>query len=174
MVAIDATILLLIVNPNAGKPRDSSGKIIPHVPERIDYLIEEFDRSDTTILVPTPALSEVLVRTAPAETQRILDELQRSKVFRIEAFDTRAAVEVSRMTRDALPAKKRSVQDTWAKVKYDMQIVAIAKVNSASAIYSDDEDLRKIAQRADIECVGLADMPLPPANSQIPLDLDQR
>lgn len=172
MVAVDATILLLIVNPTAGTPLDPNGKPIEFVKERIDHLIDELHRLGTTILIPTPALAEVLVRAPASDAQRILDELQKLKVFRIEPFDTRAAIEVSRITREALGskrAKKRADGETWAKIKYDWQIIAIAKVNSASAIYSDDEGLKKRATSAGIECIALADMPLPPANAQLDL-----
>lgn len=106
MVVVDATILLLIVNPDAGKPLDEKGKPIEDVRSRIDYLIEELGRPGTSIVIPTPALAEVLVRMRTADAQRILDELQKMKVFRIEPFDTRAAIEVSRITREALGTKK--------------------------------------------------------------------
>jgi hypothetical protein len=37
----------------------------------------------------------------------------------------------------------------------------------ATVIYSDDEDVGKIAARARIEVIGLADLPLPPEDAQL-------
>lgn len=59
--------------------------------------------------------------------------------------------------------------DVWNKIKYDRQIVAIAKVNQATAIYTDDAGLRNTARRIGIAVVGVADMLLPPAKAQIEL-----
>lgn len=94
-------------------------------------------------------------------------------MFRIESFDTRAAIEVAAMTRSAIDSKaKRGASDsTWAKIKYDRQIVAIAKVNQANLIYSDDRDIRAIATQAGIAVVGLADLQLPPESAQHELPL---
>jgi hypothetical protein len=47
-------------------------------------------------------------------------------------------------------------------VKYDRQIVAVAKVCGATTIYSDDKDVRTLAKTVKIEVIGLADLPLPP------------
>ena len=58
----------------------------------------------------------------------------------------------------------------WAKVKYDRQIVAIAKVSGATAIYSDD-DVRTLGGRHGIPVLGLADLPLPAGAAQGLLDL---
>ena len=59
----------------------------------------------------------------------------------------------------------------WAKIKYDRQIVAIAKVAGATTIYSDDSDIRAIAAEAKIAVKGLADLPLPPQSAQAELNL---
>ena len=77
------------------------------------------------------------------------------------------------MTRSALDSKskKGGSDSTWAKIKYDRQIVAIARVNQASAIYSDDRDIRSIAAQADISVIGLADLQLPPEAAQHELPL---
>ena len=80
------------------------------------------------------------------------------------------------MTRTAMASgkKKQSPQATWAKLKYDRQIVAIAKVVGASAIYSDDKDIRILAADAGIPVVGIADLELPSEKAQmnLPYDLD--
>ena len=51
-------------------------------------------------------------------------------------------------------------------LKYDRQIVAIAKVHQATTIYSDDEDIEKVAAESDIPVIGLADIPVPDAKLQ--------
>ena len=58
---------------------------------------------------------------------------------------------------------------SWAKVKYDRQIVAIAAVARAEHIYSDDSDVRRLAKRAGIAVSGVADLPLPPENPNLNL-----
>jgi hypothetical protein len=117
---------------------------------------------------------EALVRAGPAASQQIIEHLQRYNVFRIEAFDARAAVEVAAMTRKALDSGRKRGQSaaTWAKVKYDRQIVAIAKVCGAATIYSDDGDVRTLAKTVKIDVIGLADLPLPPEKAQIEMDLE--
>jgi predicted nucleic acid-binding protein len=176
MEVIDATNLLLMLRPGTPVPADSNGIPIEKPKERIEYLLKRLDKAKTKIVIPTPALSEVLVRAGPAASQQIIEQLQRYSVFRIEPFDTRAAIEVAAMTRDALDSgKKRGASvATWAKVKYDRQIVAIAKVCGATTIYSDDKDLQGLAKLAKIKAIGLADLPLPPESAQGELDLAGR
>lgn len=169
MVVIDATVLMLFLRPDSARPVDVNGHPIERAKERIDLLIENLEAAGTKILIPTPALSEVLVRAGAQPSQRIVEEINRLAVFRIEPFDTRAAIEVAAMTRSALDSqsKKQGSAATWAKLKYDRQIVAVAKVNQADSILSDDRDIRNIARRVDIEVTGLADLPLPEATAQL-------
>lgn len=173
MVVFDATMLLLFLRPNSGQPRDSAGAPIPQVQERIAYLLQRLERARTRIIIPTPALSEVLVRAGTAAPQ-IVETLNHSAAFKIVAFDSLAAIEAAMMTRAAIDAgSKRGGSDaTWAKIKFDRQIVAIAKVAQATAIYSDDNDVRTIATAEDITVIGLAKLPLPPENPQIEMQLE--
>jgi hypothetical protein len=59
-----------------------------------------------------------------------------------------------------------------AKPKFDHQIVAIARVEKATVIYSDDEGLGRFAKRAGIKTIGVGQLPLPPidAQGQLPLE----
>jgi monoamine oxidase len=173
MVVFDATILMLMLRPNSGRPLDFSGQPITQVSERIAHLVQSLEKSRTRIIVPTPALSEVLVRSGAAGPG-IVETLGRSAVFRIAPFDSLAAIEAALMTRTAIDTgdKRGGSEATWAKVKFDRQIVAIAKVTQANAIYSDDADVRTIAAAEGIAVIGLAELPLPLQNPQIEMQLE--
>ncbi|SRR6266852_8178005 len=155
MVVFDSTFLTFLFVPNAAcsvdRPKD-----------RIDFLISDLHGSGEKIRVPAPALSEVLVRTGHS-MQQILHELTQSPRFQVEPFDTRAAIEVALIAIDAKKkgAKRGDSTETWAKVKYDRQIVAIAKVLNARAIYSEDENLRTLGASQGLTAKGMADCPLP-------------
>jgi hypothetical protein len=135
-VVFDAATLLLLLRPDAGRPLDpATGRPVEHVEERIAHLVQRLEKARSKILIPTPALSEVLVRAGEAGPE-VLERIQRSAAFRIVPFDTLAAVEVADMTRRALSGgdKRAGGSGTWAKIKYDRQIVAIAKIERASTI----------------------------------------
>ena len=168
MVVIDTTMLMLLFRPNVpARVVDSKGKPIDYVAERVAYLIKTIEGSKSRIIIPTPVLSELLVRATPQETQRILDEINAAAVFRVEPFEMRAAIELAAMTRTAIAAgSKKGGAETWAKVKFDRQIVAIARVVQASTIYTDDENLAATAKAVGIQPIGLAELALPPETAQ--------
>jgi predicted nucleic acid-binding protein len=171
MVVIDATALLLMLRPGTPVPPGPNGIPVDRPKERIDYLIAQLDKTDTKIIIPTPALSEALVRAGAAASQQIVEHLQKWSAFQIQPFDTRAAIEVAAMTRSASgKGNKRGTSTAiWAKVKFDRQIVAIAKVAGATAIYSDDGDIKTLGKESKIDVIAIADLPLPPQDAQIDL-----
>ena len=59
--------------------------------------------------------------------------------------------------------KRGGSASPWAKLRFDRQIVAIAKTNRATRIYSDDEDVMKFATRLEIKVVRTWELPLPSA-----------
>jgi hypothetical protein len=174
MVVIDSTNLLLLLRPGTPVSRGPDGTPVDRAKERIEYLVQRLSKDKSKIIIPTPALSEALVKAGAAASQQIVEELQKYAVFSVEPFDTRAALEVAAMTREALAGgnKKGKSNAPWQKVKYDRQIVAIAKVHGATEIYSDDEDVAAICARAKIRVVRLVDLPLPPENPQFAMKLE--
>lgn len=143
---------------------------------KVDHLVDTLDKLRSRIIVPTPALSELLVGAKDA-APAYLDIISRSRFFRIEPFGTKAAVEAADMTRNAIAmGDKRggAVDSTWPKVKFDRQIVAIAKVTGCATIYSDDDDVRRFAEQVAIPTVTLPQLPDPPAPPQLEMSLDPR
>lgn len=123
------------------------------------------------VVVPTPVLAEVLVRAGTARNQ-YLTALTTNHAFRPASFDERAAVELSMiLDGDARSKKKLGDKQTWAKLKFDRQIIAIAKVHKVTMIYSDDTDLAKCARNNGLDVTHTWQLPLPPVAAQQELQL---
>jgi len=133
--------------------------------------VKRLEALKTRIIIPTPALSEVLVHAGAAGPD-ILETLTRT-VFKVEPFDTKAAVEAALMIKAAIDAgdKRSGVAAAWAKVKFDRQIVAIAKVFNASMIYSDDKDVKTLAAVENIPVTRLEELSLPAPKPQMEMEL---
>lgn len=168
MVVFDATILLPVLWPGVPPPVDpNTGEAVTKFRERIDHLVATLEKDKTKIILPTPAISEILVRAGEAGPEYFA-KINSVSAFKIAPFDTRAAVEVAMMTHGSLNERQRRNRDdqTVAKMKYDRQIVAIAKVEGASVIYSDDRGMVKMANAANISVIRTSDLPLPPEDLQ--------
>lgn len=76
---------------------------------------------------------------------------------------------------ERIEANARAPAPTRAKAKFDDQIVAIAAVEGATTIYSDDEDIAKLAE-GRFEVVKIAAVPLPPESAQgkLPFDAEEQ
>ena len=175
MVVFDATTLLYLFDPEAKAPTDpETGNPVTRVKERIEFLVSGLEKRKEKIVVPTPALSELLVRAGDAGAE-YLDILSKTAAFKIVDFDQRAAVEVAAVIRESIEAggKKGGSESSWAKIKFDRQIISIAKVEGASTIYSDDGDIARFSKNSGITVVRVRDLPLPPENSQGSFSLDQ-
>lgn len=164
-VVFDSSFLVHLLDPRVRAEGE--------VDARLDFLLRGLEKTKTKIIVPTPALSEVLVGAGDTAPQ-YLDILSRSPRFKIVPFGTRAAVEAAAAHREAIRAgdKREGSDAPWAKVKFDRQIVAIAKVEGVDVIYSNDDDIRRFSARDNVEVVGLEDLPYPPEKSQGELSFD--
>ena len=163
IVAVDASTLTLLVNPDADPPLDpATGQTLTRASERLGKLVDEVERRRGTVLIPTPALAEVLVKAGDAGPA-FLERLNGSARFKVADFDQRAAVEVAAMTRDAIRAgdKSAGVSEPWQKGKYDRQIVAIARVNGASALYADDNGVAAFGNLIGLKVIRTWELPLP-------------
>ncbi|MCY3757581.1 MAG: hypothetical protein OXG96_07645, partial [Acidobacteria bacterium] len=60
--------------------------------------------------------------------------------------------------------------EPYQKVKFDRQIIAIAKVEGENTLYSNDVELNTFAERAGIRLVTIAKLDLPEESKQGVLD----
>jgi predicted nucleic acid-binding protein len=161
IVVFDATVLIYIIDENASPPNDpATGQPVENCKERLEYLLTTLQEENAKIIIPTPALGEVLVKAQQAAPE-LLRDLTSSKHFRVAPFDAMAAVEYAAMH----AARLGKATTNRTKAKFDEQIVAIARVENATIIYSDDGDIAKLASPR-MQVLGIGSLPLPPAKAQ--------
>lgn len=124
MVAFDNTILSLLIFPDAELQQGSEGQKVERARERVLGLVRKIEEARDQIIVPAPALSDLLV-TAGADIQDVLTTLRASAYIRIESFDELAAVELAMRLREArkagdqregLPISRNALRvSTWAR-----------------------------------------------------------
>jgi hypothetical protein len=167
MVAFDSTILSLLLFPDADLRQGERGEVVEHARERVSGLVLELEKAREQVLVPAPALSEVLV-TEGVDVQDVLTTLRGSAFIRIGDFDERAAVELAMRLRTAIKAgdQREGLRITKTAMKFDRQIVAIALVNGASTLYSDDDGVRTFAQSCGLPVRRVSDLPVPASQTE--------
>jgi predicted nucleic acid-binding protein len=161
--AIDETLFSLLLHPKARGPVDpSTGKPIANLHARIDELIETWQEDRETVILPTPVLSQFLV-LAGKDGPQYLAKLRDYSFFQVAPFDERAAVELAAIQIGirASGGKRGMQEGTWAKISFDRQIVAIAKINRVTAIYTDDDGLAKFAKSNGITPIRTWELPHP-------------
>jgi predicted nucleic acid-binding protein len=169
IVAFDATVLLYFLDEKAKPPKQATSDApVARCKERVEYLIASLQASKARIVIPTPVLAEVLVRAGGAASEWLV-RLSNTRHFRVAPFDERAAVEFAVTQAERLESGAKPVSTTWAQAKFDAQIMAIAAVEQASVIYSDDGHIKKSAG-SRFEVIGIEDLPLPPEDPQISLN----
>jgi predicted nucleic acid-binding protein len=173
MVVFDANYLIHLLHPNPGQVIDpQTEKPVDRIKERIEYLVECLDKAQEKIIVPTPVLSEVFSLSSD-KAHDYLALMQSTYRFELASFDPMAAIEAGLAHASAkVKGDKREGADTsWAKVKFDRQIVAIAKTRQATTIYSNDKHIRTLGAREGIAVISVWELPDPPPQQSI-LDFD--
>jgi hypothetical protein len=173
IVGVDATFLLHLFAPpgSVGVILDAAGQPIPLPKERVQGLVADLEKTASTIIVGTPALSEIMVRAGVQAGQAWLAIMNASKAFRVVPFDTKSAIEVALMAGNTVKGQDLSgaTIETYAKLKYDRQIVAIARTEGATVFYTDDDRQANLAKRLGMAAKGLADCPIPTGAAQTQL-----
>ncbi|MBR1149846.1 PIN domain-containing protein [Bradyrhizobium sp. JYMT SZCCT0428] len=154
IVVFDASFLIPLLDPRV--------KGFGEVDVKLLHLVQTLDKQRDVVVIPTPALSELLIGAGDA-APHYLDILNRTPRFKVAAFGPRAAVEAAERHRQALRNNdKKEGAESWAKLKFDRQIIAIAKVEGADRIYSNDDDIRRYSKAEALEVIRLEDLPEPP------------
>jgi predicted nucleic acid-binding protein len=165
VIIFDASYLVVFLNPNPPPAKDRDEKSVEKFKERVEYLAATLDTSNEPIGIPAPAMAEVLVRAGKGRAKYVSILSDRWR-FQILPFDSRAAIEASELI--AQIKSNSQPWATWAKIKFDIQIVSIAKAENATVIYADDKDIESYAKRLKIPVIRICDLPLPPAPAPEP------
>ena len=177
MVVFDTSVLLLALDPGTRSPLDpATGNPVHDAQARVDHLIQTLANEKQTIILPTPVISEILVYAGKAGPAW-LDYFNTTSVFRIASFDQKAAIEVALSIRDSLDRGGLRIDATDSavsrgKVKFDRQIVAIAKAQGADTIYSDDADIIHYSKLAKLRALRTTDLEPPPQDPQQSMDFE--
>ncbi len=170
VVAFDADMLILLLQPSIHPPEDPETKRpVQYVRERLTRLIKDLTRQHARVIVPAPALAEVLV-VPGTDGAELLKVIEGQAVFQIEPFRAADAVEAAASTRAALDRgdKKSGADAPWQCVKADRQIVAVAKRCGAKKLYSNDTGMRKVA--GDLPVVSIWELPVPADEPRLPFN----
>ena len=172
MVAFDNTILSLLMFPDA--VLQQGGQTVEYAQERVLGLVKKLELAHELIVVPAPALAELLV-TDGVDVQFVLTKLRGSAYLRIDSFDERAAVELAMRLRRARQVgnQRDGLSITKNAMKFDRQIVAIALVSGSRTLYSDDQGVAKFAAGCGLEVKHVSDLPVPASQTGFQFDADQ-
>ncbi len=161
IIAIDASVLLHLIEPTLSAPPGPDGTVPERCQDRLNFFIEQSSKNGDRLLIPTPALSEALVKAGEAGPAW-LSVLHGKRSVRVAPFDEKAAVECAALARERGNRRGATTRD---KAKFDEQIVAIAVAEQAELLLSDDADIRRLAP-PHLKVKGIGDLDLPPQDRQ--------
>lgn len=166
-IAIDASTLSILLNSNARIPLDPATKQpVDLGRERILGFISQAEKERRKLVIPTPAVPELLTAISPTSADYIR-VVNRKTVFEVRSFDEVAAIELAFLNRDVFSSlDEKNGLEPWQKMKVDRQIIAIAKVADCEKILTEDDGLGNRARLCEIEPIKLIDIPIPDSARQ--------
>jgi len=121
-VVFDSTFLIDLFNPRLHGDKRAA----------LDFLVTELSKARTRILIPSPCLTELLIRAGTAK-DKYVQKLGSSSAFDIIPYDRRAATECALLLEEAWDSKtQKAVSRT--KFKFDWMIVACASSRNVQRI----------------------------------------
>lgn len=160
MIVFDTTYLIVLLEDKALSIKDRQDNPVTKIHERVRHLAQKLSESNSIICVPTPVLAEFMVRAGNAG-QELLKRLTNTSKFNLAPFGVKAAIEAAELIRTIKNEQKGQPIETWAKAKFDIQIVAIAKAENAPVIYAEDPHMEAHGKRVGIDIRRICDLPLP-------------
>ena len=164
-VAFDNTMLSILLNPDDDTDLELAK-------ERAESVVFAMEKARRKILLPAPALAELLTAIGPG-AQQYVNIVGRSRLFEVASFDQRCAMELALLNRDTFKfGDQKDGLAPYQKIKVDRQIIAVCRVHGATELYTDDGGLAKRARLVGITPIALAEVPIPEDKKQIELELE--
>lgn len=144
-----------------------TGDVISNLDLRAQALVDYVDGQGGTVLIPAPVLAEFLVGIDKSSHQTYINLIKTQSCFEVVAFDEIAAIECAQFP-DFKALKHMMPSDTTAKVKFDRQILAIAKASGVNEVWTHDKGVYNRCETFGLIPRSLAD--ILPAPEQFPMD----
>lgn len=172
-IALDATTLSILLNPLARLPLDPATNAPMELGrQRIIGFIARIEKERRRFVIPTPVVAELLTAIGPTSADYIRI-VNRKAVFEVRSFDEVAAMELAFLNRDVFAdLDTKNGLEPWQKMKFDRQIIAIAKVAGCEKIMTEDTGLANRARLCEIEPISIANLPIPDSAKQGELNLE--
>lgn len=129
---------------------------------RMDGLVVELARKREPIGVPAQVWAEFLEAASQQEAEESV-KLFKSNAFVLLSYDMRCAIETAAVARQGQAVRKITKEKKRDRqtVKVDWQIIAIAKVNRARLLLSNDGSMVAEAIRQGLHCMKISELPIP-------------
>ncbi|WP_447789444.1 type II toxin-antitoxin system VapC family toxin [Pseudomonas farris] len=150
-----------------------SNRLSPDDHLRVKGMVSELARKREPIGVPAQVWAEFLeAATADDAAQSIA--LFKTNAFKLLTYDMRAAIETAEVARRGHAARKGSQNKDRGRqaVKVDWQIIAVAIVNNARLILTNDQPMLSECRRHKVQCMAISDLPIPDDLRQHPITFD--
>ncbi|MGZ0721746.1 type II toxin-antitoxin system VapC family toxin [Kluyvera cryocrescens] len=148
-----------------------TGLVIPEVTRRIDALVDRIENLDGTIIIPTPVLAEFLIGIDKLKHQAHINLIRSMACFEIASFDEISAIECAQMpTMSELKQMMKS--DTANKVKFDRQIISIAKSLNVDEVWTHDRGVFQRCKQLGITVRSLQSIEPPPIQGSMDFSAD--
>jgi len=140
---------------------------------RMQGLVDELKRKREPIGIPAQVWAEFLDEASEQELEHSQAVL-RTSAFKFLPYDQRAAFETVQVSRSGRSERKKQITQKRARqaVKVDWQIIAIAKVNNARLLLTNDVDMKDEARKLGLNALHIKDLEIPPALRQHSLQYD--
>lgn len=128
--------------------------------EQAEYLIQKLQTESTSVIVPSVVLAEILCGVDPSKQAGFASALYSQ--FRIVPFDAPASAWYAKIWHGLGTEKRQQIREeeeiTRKVLKADLMIVATAMARKAWCIYTEDQPLKRLAER-HIEVSNLPKLP---------------
>ncbi|WP_455853178.1 type II toxin-antitoxin system VapC family toxin [Pantoea endophytica] len=144
-----------------------TGDVISDLDRRAQALVDKVDSQGGSVLIPAPVLAEFLVGIDRNLHQTYINLIKSQSCFEVVAFDEIAAIECAQFP-DIKDLKRLMSADTTTKVKFDRQILSIAKAAGVKEVWTHDKGVYNRCAAFGLIAKSLAD--ITPAPEQFPMN----
>lgn len=168
-ICIDSNCFAKLIDHATGELFDSKNQPITFSKQRLEHFISS---NRPQIIVPAPVYSELLM-ISTVESKFLDEYLASNAEFIAAPYDVRAASVHAQIEKPLVQRgdKRGGRDENMNRLKFDRQILSIAKKYSVDLVITSDNGVVKDAMRYGIQTKCISTMDLPPDIKQPSLDL---